>query len=142
MHINDKDKGRIVFTELHDAKIKSINILPDDKCNIELKHLAVYHQTAPQKGDVWSYRAEIVIWDIKQLNISGPLEKGEYIMDADLYDQENHELDELPYNRAIPMKMVRFQFFSGEEARFNDCIVELKLLEAVRKFEEWDENEN
>jgi hypothetical protein len=135
--MNIKESSEAAHIELHDARLDSILLSGDGGAALDFKHLVVYRKVAADRFDVWSYRARLLVRELKRFEVNGALREDDYISDGQILDGDGDEIEPVSCVRRRPADHVRIVFGSGTTLVIDCGSILIELTHALKKTDEW-----
>ncbi len=134
------ENENIVFIELHDSRIGSIAQHGDNEVAIEFSHLVVYVKVKEELYDVWSCTAKLILSDIGEIDIPSGINSALYISDDKITDASGNRMKLVRALKEPILAVASFEllFSDARKLTARDCKLELRLLDALEKFEIWE----
>jgi hypothetical protein len=131
-------QGEIFCIEFHDACVDALVVHMDDTSTLHFAHLPVYHQRAPEKFELWSYRAAIEFTGVQRVVVDGAAGDADYVSVAVGFDDNGLiNSGRIPVDQRVPLSGIKLQFGSGRKAEIACSEMRLILEEAIEYVEDW-----
>lgn len=132
-----QNKARKIY-ELHDSRIKKIDINNNNSVLIEFGHIPVYIEVDINKFDVWSNNITISLEEINSLEILGSIDNQDYIMDGMITTKNNVELSMFSIDELLLSRKMDLKFWNGCKVNLEYSRINLIKEDSIKKFEEWE----
>lgn len=129
----------ISLLELHDSRVAAVALVGGDG-TLEFSHLAVYHAVAPDRAEVWSYKATLEMKGIESFSIDGLLPRNGEVIDGEMRceaDRDSRLIWMLAPAHGVEMQLV---FESGAKLKARAQHARMRLDQAIRMIDEFTDD--
>ncbi len=140
MNANDssgESRSKIAQIALHDAILSALTVYSGGGGVMMFDHLNVFIEKSFEQYEVWSCRADLLVQDVAQVSLDGPLPSSDYVSDGSVIDVTGREVRMETALEWAHADKVEVTLSSSAKLLLKVSRVKLSLVAPLKKLEDW-----